>query len=199
MITSFLIETLRRVQLLGWSSEKIWLVNPLVLRSIGGVESIWRIAREGNFGGIAFSAESLSTRKRSTLAPLMPSSPKASASAPTPPMRTTPSSWCSVSASPPSPQIARPACFSLVIVVRNSTSSTIEMRLHRLPFQRTSRLGRRPISGIDSLLVLPKEDGAVGLDDGDGKGLLPTIEDEEGKGGAVPASPCPRRAGVWRF
>ena len=62
MITSFLIETLRRVQLLGWSSEKIRLVNPLVLRSIGGVESIWRIAREGSFGGIAFHQEAIDAR-----------------------------------------------------------------------------------------------------------------------------------------
>ena len=59
MITAFFIETLRRVQALGWSSENVWLVNPLVLRSIGGIEPICRIAREAGLGEIALHQETI--------------------------------------------------------------------------------------------------------------------------------------------
>ncbi len=59
MITAFFIETLKRMMALGWSSEKVWLVNPLVLRSVGGSEAIGSIARDAGLDEIAFHQETI--------------------------------------------------------------------------------------------------------------------------------------------
>ena len=61
IVTSFLLDILRRFEDAATAAGRIWLVNPLVMAAVGGLGTVLRLARDAGVGEIALHTSVVTT------------------------------------------------------------------------------------------------------------------------------------------